>query len=65
VAQHCQISYITPGRLGMRLVAEARERHRGERGGIYDVTVKADDGTVIAEFRGNVRAIPGTLVPEN
>ena len=28
VAQHCQISYVTPGRLGMRLIAEARERHK-------------------------------------
>jgi acyl-CoA thioesterase len=64
VAQHCQISYVTPGRLGMRLTAEARERHRGERSGIYDVTVKAQDGTVIAEFRGTTRSIPGTLVPE-
>ena len=64
VAQHCQISYVTPGRLGMRLTAEARERHKGERSGIYDVTVKAEDGTVIAEFRGATRSIPGTLVPE-
>jgi acyl-CoA thioesterase len=64
VAQHCQISYVTPGRLGMRLTAEARERHRGERSGIYDVTVKAEDGTVIAEFRGTTRSIAGTLVPE-
>ena len=64
VAQHCQISFLTPGRLGMRLVAEARERHRGERSAIYDVTVRAGDGGVIAEFRGTTRSIPGTLVPE-
>ena len=64
VAQHCQISYVTPGRLGMRLTAEARERHKGERSGIYDVTVKSEDGTVIAEFRGSTRSIPGTLVSE-
>jgi phenylacetic acid degradation protein PaaD len=64
VAQHCQISYLTPGRLGMRLTAEARERHKGERSGIYDVTVKADDGTVIAEFRGATRSLPGTLVAD-
>jgi acyl-CoA thioesterase len=64
VAQHCQISYVAPGRLGMRLVAEARERQRGERSGIYDVTVRtADTGEVIAEFRGHSRSIPGTLVP--
>jgi acyl-CoA thioesterase len=64
VAQHCQISFLAPGRLGMRLVAEARERHRGDRSGICDVTVKTDAGEVIAEFRGQSRAIPGTQVPE-
>jgi acyl-CoA thioesterase len=64
VAQSCQIAFIAPGRLGTRLVAEARERHRGERSGIYDVTVKTDAGELIAEFRGYSRAIPGTLVQD-
>jgi acyl-CoA thioesterase len=63
VAQNCQISYIAPGKLGMVLTAEARERQRAERSGIYDVTVRDAVGTVIAEFRGHSRAIPGTLVP--
>jgi acyl-CoA thioesterase len=63
VAQHCQISYLAPGKLGMTLTATACERQRGERSGIYDVTVCDDAGTVIAEFRGHSRAIPGTLVP--
>ena len=64
VAQQCQISYLAPGRLGMRLTAEARERHRGDRSGIYDVTVRSQAGEAIAEFRGHTRLIPGTLVPE-
>ncbi len=64
MAQHCQISYVAPGRLGMRLTAEARERHRAERSGIYDVTVKSEAGETIAEFRGQIRSIPGMLVPE-
>jgi acyl-CoA thioesterase len=64
VAQHCQISYLAPGRLGMRLIAEARERHRAERSGVYDVTVRSEAGETIAEFRGHSRSIPGTLVPE-
>jgi acyl-CoA thioesterase len=63
VAQHCQISYVAPGRMGMRLIAEARERQRGERSGICDVTVRSETGEIIAEFRGNSRSIPGTLVP--
>jgi acyl-CoA thioesterase len=65
VAQHCQISFVAPGKLGMRLIAEARLRQRGERSGIYDVTVRTDTGETIAEFRGHSRAIPGVHVPEN
>jgi acyl-CoA thioesterase len=62
VAQSCQISYLAPGRLGMRLTAEAHERHRAERSGITDVTVRDENGATIAEFRGASRSIPGTLV---
>ncbi len=62
VAQHCQISYVAPGKLGMRLRAEARERHRADRSGIYDVTVTDASGATIAEFRGHSRAISGTLL---
>ena len=62
VAQHCSITYVAPGRLGMRLVAEARERQRGERSGIYDITVRDETGTVIAEFRGHSRTLPGSLI---
>ncbi len=62
VAQHCTITYVAPGRLGMRLVAEAKERQRGERSGIYDITVRDEAGTVIAEFRGHSRTLPGSLV---
>lgn len=62
VAQHCQIAFLAPGKAGMRLLAEASERQRAERSGIYDVTVRDEAGTVIAEFRGFSRAIPGSLV---
>jgi acyl-CoA thioesterase len=62
VAAQGQISFIKPGRLGDRLVATAREVTRGGRSGIYDVRVTARD-TVIAEFRGHSRVIPGTWLP--
>jgi acyl-CoA thioesterase len=39
------------------LIAEAAERHRHGRSGIYDVTVHLPDSTVIAEFRGHSRTI--------
>lgn len=65
VLQSAQIALIEPARLGMRLLAEAGERQRAERGAIYDVAIRSEAGPVIAEFRGHVRSIPGTLVPEN
>jgi acyl-CoA thioesterase len=64
VAQQCSVTYLTPGRLGMRLVAEAKERQRGERSGIYDITVRDQDGTVVAEFRGHSRTLPGSLIDD-
>src|SRR3974390_469442 len=57
VAQHCSISYLHPARRGDRLTAHAAERQRQGRSGIYDVAVKRDDGTLIAEFRGHGRII--------
>lgn len=64
VAQHCSVTYLAPGREGMRLIAEGIERQRGERSGITDVTVRTEAGQVIAEFRGHSRTIPGSLLPE-
>lgn len=63
VAQACQVTYVTPGRLGDRLTARAVERQRFGRSGITDVTVSRRDGTVVAEFRGNSRTLKGTLLP--
>ena len=63
--QSGQIALLAPARLGMRLIARAGERHRGERSGVYDVTVATEQGQTIAEFRGNVRVVPGTLFDEN
>lgn len=62
VAQSAQIAFIAPGKRGMTLTAEAAERQRGERSGIYDITVRDETGTIIAEFRGASRSIPGSLV---
>ncbi|KPL52879.1 phenylacetic acid degradation protein PaaD [Prosthecomicrobium hirschii] len=64
VAAGCQIAYVAPGRLGDRLTARAVERSRSGRSGIYDVTVSRQDGTVLAEFRGNSRTIKGVFLPD-
>jgi acyl-CoA thioesterase len=64
VAQHCSISYLNPARRGERLTAHATERQREGRSGIYDVAVRREDGTMIAEFRGHGRAIAGSIVAD-
>ena len=63
VAQHCAITYLRPGRRGMRLIAAAREINRAGRSGLYDVTVTADD-VVIAEFRGHARSLGQKFFPD-
>jgi phenylacetic acid degradation protein PaaD len=71
VAQACDIVFVAPARLGDVLVAEAVERSRFGRNGIYDVTVSAEadggpgGGGLVAEFRGRSRQIAGTLAEES
>ncbi|MBV8185480.1 MAG: hydroxyphenylacetyl-CoA thioesterase PaaI [Hyphomicrobiales bacterium] len=64
VAQHCAITFLTPGRLGDVLTARCREVSRAERSGVYDVSVTRQDDEVIAVFRGLSRTVKGTLVLE-
>ncbi|MEJ8573028.1 hydroxyphenylacetyl-CoA thioesterase PaaI [Microbaculum marinum] len=64
VAQHNSITFVAPGKLGDRLTAVAREVARFGRSGIYDARVTDQNGTLIAEFRGNSRAIKGTHIPD-
>lgn len=56
VAAGFDISFTAPARLGDDLVADAAERTRYGRSGLYDVTVTRADGTVIAEYRGRSRS---------
>lgn len=64
VAQHCAITFLRPARLGERLQAEAEKRGEAGRSGIYDITVRGADGTVIAEFRGQSRRLGERFFPE-
>ncbi|MFC0450561.1 hydroxyphenylacetyl-CoA thioesterase PaaI [Rhodococcus jostii] len=57
VAARADIRFLAATRLGDTLVADAVERARYGRNGIYDVTVRRGDD-VIAEFRGDSRALP-------
>ena len=64
VAQHCAVTFLRPARLGDMLTAEASERVREGRSGIYDVCVRALDGSVVAEFRGHSRTLGQKFFPE-
>jgi acyl-CoA thioesterase len=57
VAAGADIVFVSAAGLGEELVAEARERVRTGRSGVYDVTVRRDDGSVVAEFRGRSREL--------
>jgi len=56
VAAGADITFVAPVREGDELVADAVERTRFGRNGIYDVTVRC--GTdIVAEFRGRSRTV--------
>lgn len=62
VAAGADIVFLRPAGPGEELVADARERSRAGRSGVYDVTVRAGEATV-AEFRGRTRDVPGLPQP--
>jgi acyl-CoA thioesterase len=53
VARGCEIVFLRPVRDGEVLAADAAERVRSGRTGIYDVSVYAADGECVAELRGH------------
>jgi acyl-CoA thioesterase len=57
VTQHAAITFVRPARAGDALVAEAAERMRSGRSGMYDVRISTEDGELVAEFRGHTRTI--------
>lgn len=56
VAQHASISFLSPAVAGELLVAEAEEIALAGRSGSYSITVKAEDGRVVAYFQGLSRS---------
>lgn len=66
VAAAAEVVFVTPARLGDELVADAIERTRFGRSGIYDVTVRrAADDAIVAEFRGHSRGQPEPILDGN
>jgi acyl-CoA thioesterase len=62
LAAACDVVFVSSVRSGDELVAEAQERVRFGRSGVCDVTVRGQDGTTVAEFRGLSRTVGGRLL---
>jgi len=62
VASACNIDFLAPAREGDVLQAEAVERSRAGRTGVYDVTVKVRGGKTVALFRGKSYRIEGEVI---
>jgi len=62
VAQNATISFLAPGRLSDRLVAECREVSLVGRSGVYAVTVSNQKGEKIAVFQGLSRSLGGPVL---
>jgi phenylacetic acid degradation protein PaaD len=59
VAAGANIEFLAPTPRGERLTATATEVSRSARHGIYDVTVTAASGAVLAHFRGRCSRLRG------
>lgn len=62
LAASASIDFVKPAKEGDRLVAEATERYRGRKTGIYDVIVTNQADEVVAIFRGRSHATNETLL---
>src|SRR3954468_5775057 len=63
VAAGADVTVLGPVRSGTELRAEAVERARRGRSGLYDVTVRTSGGTVVCEFRGRSRSLGEPMLP--
>ena len=61
-AQAASVSFLSPGRAGERLVAEAREEAAEGRAGVYAARVLGEDGRVVAVFQGLSRSVGGPVL---
>ena len=62
VAAHASIVFLDSAREGELLTAEAREEALAGRSGVYNATVRGEDGRTIATFQGLSRSIGGALI---
>ncbi len=64
VGAGCTIEYLAPGRLEDRLTAEAQEQALSGKTGVYDVSVRNQDGRLIALLRGKSHRVGGEVLPQ-
>ena len=64
VAAQASIVFLDAARDGETLVAEAEEQALVGRSGVYNVSVRTEDGRAIAEFQGYSRSLGGQVIGE-
>ncbi len=64
VAAQGSIVFLDAAREGEMLIAEAEEAALVGRSGVYNVSVRTQDGRAIAEFQGFSRSIGGPVIGE-
>ncbi len=64
VAAGASIEFLAPGREGDLLRANAVERWRAGRAGIYEIEVRNQKGELVALFRGRSHQIAGRLIDD-
>lgn len=62
VASGCSIDYMLGAREGDMLTANAVEQSRGNRTGVYDITITNQNGHVVALFRGKSYQVRGEVI---
>ncbi len=62
VAASAQISFVRAARAGDHLTATCHEQFREGRNGIYDTTVRDQNGELIALFRGKSLSLKGEVI---
>jgi acyl-CoA thioesterase len=62
VAHSAQVTFLRSATVDDELRADATERARYGRNGVYDVTVRRADGEIVAEFRGHSIVVAGSPI---
>jgi acyl-CoA thioesterase len=65
VAAQASIVFLDQAREGELLVAEAEEEALVGRSGVYNVSVRGEDGRAIAAFQGFSRSLGGPVIGES